>query len=337
MKTSMCRWPRKPQRKPGPSATLDSRLTNTLPSLSVSSSIAESRRSKPSWLRGYTPAAGALHCRQRDAHPEGVLLASLTASAWQVTYAQRIKASTGACACVHYPTCATGSRTREHHRLRRPEPRQRLRPRLVVVPRVADARRLDALEPRHHISNLPRAQLPRRHHVRREHPQLEHLEHVASRVRAQLVARAHGAVLDDHKHHRAAELVHVRIEQQQPERRRGVALRRRHVRDNCLLDRIDAKAAFCGAVDAGGRGQVKGSLDLACDTLRLRRGQVDLVDDGDDREVELKRHEEVCHGLRLHGAAAALRRAPLHFVARTHERRPVQGSTLPHGRPQPNV
>ena len=98
---------------------------------------------------------------------------------------------------------------------------------------------------------------------------------------------AQGAVDDPDGAHHAAVLVVGRVEDERPQRRVGVALRRRDALDDGV-EQLGHALARLGrdAQDRLGR-EAEDALDLERVALRVGGRQVDLVEDGDDLEVVL--------------------------------------------------
>ncbi len=102
----------------------------------------------------------------------------------------------------------------------------------------------------------------------------------------------------------AAVRVEVRVEDERLERRLRVALGRRNATDH-RLERVAHALARLAAGENGLLGGDRESLlDLVSRPLGIGGRKIDLVDDRDDLEVRVHRHERVGDGLRLH----ALRR-----------------------------
>ena len=75
--------------------------------------------------------------------------------------------------------------------------------------------------------------------------------------------------------------------------------RRRDALDDRLEELVDAGALLGGDVEHLLPLEADDVDELLGDALGLGGGEVDLVDDGDDREVELERHVDVGERLRL--------------------------------------
>ena len=111
------------------------------------------------------------------------------------------------------------------------------------------------------------------------------------------VAGLHRAVEDPAMDHRSPEGVVLGIEDQGGQRRRRIALGRRDPLDDGLEDLLDARSLLGGTLQMGVRVESQFRVDLLDDPLHVRRGEVDLVDHRDDRQIVL--HGEVEVGERL--------------------------------------
>ncbi len=116
---------------------------------------------------------------------------------------------------------------------------------------------------------------------------------------ANLQALADGAVDDADERHDAAVRVEVAVEDQRRERRIRVADGRRHVAHDRLEHVSDALAGLAGGQHGLVGGDRETLFDLVADALGIGGRQVDLVDERDDLEVRVHRHERVGDGLRL--------------------------------------
>ena len=89
------------------------------------------------------------------------------------------------------------------------------------------------------------------------------------------------------------------VDQAGLERRVAVALRRRDLGDDGFEHVLDPDARFGGGEDGFGSVEADDLLDLLLDAFGLGRGEVDLVDDGDDFVVVLDRLVDIGERLRL--------------------------------------
>ncbi len=130
-----------------------------------------------------------------------------------------------------------------------------------------------------------------------------HLHHVKLGARLHH-AHAHAglqhAVDDAHKADGAAVVVIHRIKHQGLQRRMLVSLRRRHVLHDDLQHLVDARAQLGRYPGGMGCVQPDHFLHLAAGLVRVRAGEVNLVDDGDGLQVVLQRQVHVGQRLRLH-------------------------------------
>ena len=188
----------------------------------------------------------------------------------------------------------------EDHRLDLAEAgvRRRRRP-AGLGHRVADLDLGDVLDVRHDPADFADGERVHRAALRREDADVLDLVLRQRRHQADPLAPLDLAVDHAHEHEGAAVAVVPAVEDHRLERPVGVPLRRRHplhdrgedVRDP--LPRLARGEDRLGAVEADDVG------DLLLDPVRLGRGEVDLVDDRDDREVVLDRLVGVGERLRL--------------------------------------
>ena len=163
--------------------------------------------------------------------------------------------------------------------------------------RVADLGLADVLEARGDVADLAGDQLLDRHELRPEDAQLQRLGHRAAAHQLDRLAVADRALgepdVDDH----ALVGVVVAVEDQALERALRVALRRRDPGDDGLEDVGDARAVLGRGEDDLLARDGQHGLELLDDRVGVGRGQVDLVEDRDEREVLA--HREVDVGQRL--------------------------------------
>ena len=232
----------------------------------------------------------------------------------------------------------------EHHRLQFLEARERRqrRPR-GLGDRVADLRVGHALDAAGDEAHFTRAEAIYHHRLRREDAELLHFVVLRGVHQQHLAAGADGAFqhADDDDH--AAVGVVPGVEDQRLERRRGIALGRRHPRDDRLEDVLDAAALLGAREDRGVAVEADDVLDLPASLVGLRAREIDLVDDRDDLEAVFHRQVGVRQRLRFHALrgidhqqrALARGERPRHLVAEVHVPRrvdEVQDVGLPVGR-----
>ncbi len=111
-----------------------------------------------------------------------------------------------------------------------------------------------------------------------------------------LVERARGEADVGHD---ALVLVVVGVEDEALQRIGGLALRRRHPADDRLEDLQDADPLLRRGEEDLLAGDRQDGLQLLDDDVGLGRGQVDLVDDGDDHQVLAQGQVDVGQGLGL--------------------------------------
>mmetsp|Transcript_17679 Transcript_17679/g.46409 ORF Transcript_17679/g.46409 Transcript_17679/m.46409 type:complete len:358 (-) Transcript_17679:116-1189(-) len=168
--------------------------------------------------------------------------------------------------------------------------------------RVAHARVVDGLDRGHEVPDLARLEGPVRHGDALGHHDAD-LRDVVRLARGQeldLVALGDAGPVDHPKiRDHALVRVELRVEDEAPRRLLLVVARRRHALDDRVQHVADAQPALRGGQDRVRAVQADRRLDLLGDALRLRRGQVDLVEDGDDLEVVLERQVDVRERLGL--------------------------------------
>ena len=89
------------------------------------------------------------------------------------------------------------------------------------------------------------------------------------------------------------------VENQRPHGSVRVALRRRHAADDRFQNPVNVDACFGADLHHICCVQADQDFDLLRDVVRLRGGQVDLIDDSNQVEVLLQRHVKVGEGLRF--------------------------------------
>ena len=198
---------------------------------------------------------------------------------------------------------------------------------------VADAHVAERLHARAHRADLRVVELLHLLREGRVAQELGHREGAARAHHADLVALLQVAVEDAHVHHDAAVLVVLRVEDEAAQLLRGRRLRRGQLLADHVEELLDALARLRGDIDAVLRGEAEDLLDLHRHAVRVGSGEVDLVDDGDQRQVARDREVGVRDGLRLdtlrrvddeHGAFARLERArdlvgEVHMAGRVDE------------------
>ena len=111
---------------------------------------------------------------------------------------------------------------------------------------------------------------------------------------------ADNAVHHAHKNDDAAVVVVLTVENERLHRRGGVARRRRDVRHDVLKHRVDVHAVFRADLRRVLRRQTDDLLHLVLRALRVCRGEVDLIYDGEYFKVIVEREIGVGERLRLH-------------------------------------
>ena len=165
--------------------------------------------------------------------------------------------------------------------------------------RVADLGVGDGLDVRGEEADFAHAERVDGERLGREDAELFDLVVLPGLHQANLLPGPHDAVDDAHEDDDAAIGVVPGVEDQRLERRVGIPVGRRQPVDDRLEDLRDAAALLRAREDGVLRVEADDLLDLAPDLLRLRAGQIDLVDDRDDLEVVLDREVHVRERLRL--------------------------------------
>ena len=153
--------------------------------------------------------------------------------------------------------------------------------------RVADLRVADGLDPGEDEPDFADAQLVDRHRLGRERADLLDLVLLPQLHELDLHAGADDAVDDARQDDDAAVGVVPGVEDQRLQRRVGIPFRRRQPVDDRLEDLVDAGAFLRARQDRVARVEPDDVLDLPLRFVRLRAGEIDLVDDRDDLEVVL--------------------------------------------------
>ena len=192
-----------------------------------------------------------------------------------------------------------GVETAEHHRLGLPVPRQRLTPGRGVGHRLTDPGLADVLDPRDQVADLARSESGDRAHPGAADTDLLGVVGPAGLEVEEPAARVQVAVEDPDRAHDAPVRVVDGVEDQRLERRVGVAGRRRHLRDQGVEELRDPLAGLGRDAQHVGGGNPEDPLDLLGAPVGLGRGQVDLVERGDDGEVGVERGVAVGQGLGL--------------------------------------
>ena len=177
-----------------------------------------------------------------------------------------------------------GVNTAEHHRLRRTVAGQRLSGRAVRLgDRIAHAGIGHGLDGRGEVTDLARAQLLLGRQAERQHiAALEHLEFRARGHHFDLHPRTDAALHQAHIHDNALIGVVLAVKNQRAQRRVRIARRRGDVGHDALEHLVNVDVHFRGDLRAVLGRDADDVLDLLLDARRIRRRQVDLVDDRHD-------------------------------------------------------
>ena len=158
---------------------------------------------------------------------------------------------------------------------------------------LTDARLTDVFDPRDEVADLPGPERGDRSRDGKPHADLLGFVVLLRLHVPQATAAAERAVEHAHRAHHAAVRVVDRVEDEGLERRVGVALGWRDARDQRVEQRGNAFAGLRRDLqDLVGR-DAEDVLDLARHPIGLGRGEVDLVQCGDDREVVFERQVTV--------------------------------------------
>ena len=114
---------------------------------------------------------------------------------------------------------------------------------------------------------------------------------------------AHGSLHDAHENDDAAIGVEPRVKDEGLERRIGIAFGRGEPVHDRLQHLVDALACFGAHGDSVGSIQSDSLLDVLLGAQNVGRGQVDLVDHGNDFEAVMDGQVGVGEGLRFHALA----------------------------------
>ena len=181
------------------------------------------------------------------------------------------------------------------------------------------------------IAHLTRLQHIGRLHVRLEHTNFLDLAFQTGAEETQPVAPAQAALEDTHVCHHAPVGIVDGVKDQRGSSFLLFPDRRRHRVHDRLQQRMDPLPRL------GGNGKRlllrdrKDLFQLFTAHFHIRRRKVDLVDDGDDRQIVLHCHVHVGNGLRLnalrgidhqHGTVTGGKR-PAHFVSKVHVTRGI--------------
>jgi len=124
--------------------------------------------------------------------------------------------------------------------------------------------------------------------VRLEDTELLHLELLAVAPQANVLLERDGALEHSNQHHHAAVVVVPAVEDEGLEGRVLRAARRGHVLDDRFQNLVDAEAFFGRRRHRHLAVEADDVFDLSAGALDVGRGQIDLVDDGDDLEIVLE-------------------------------------------------
>ena len=141
------------------------------------------------------------------------------------------------------------------------------------------------------------------HRLGRQRAQRFDFIHLVVETKANLHVPRDPAVHHAHQNHRAAKGIEPGVEDQRLQRRFRRAGRRRNARHDGFQHRFHAEAALGADQERVGRGNRQDIFDLLLRLVGLRGGEIDLVDDGNDREIVLRREERVGDGLRFDALA----------------------------------
>ena len=192
----------------------------------------------------------------------------------------------------------------EHHRLRRLEAGQRLGAGLLVVgDGVADAGVGHLLDLRGDEADFAGTKRRDILHFGLEDADLVDLVMGVGAHHLDLLALLQRSVEDAHQHDDAEIGVVPAVDQQRLQRRVLVALGRRQARDDRLQHVGDADAGLGGNEHGVGGVEADDVLDLLLDAVGLGRGQVDLVEDGNDLMAGVDRLIDIGERLRLDALA----------------------------------
>ena len=193
-----------------------------------------------------------------------------------------------------------GEEAGEDHRLGLREAGQRLGRRASCLrDRVADARGVQVLDVRPEESDLSDRELCDRLPLGLQDPGLLDLGFEGRRHGADLHPRRESPVHDPDERGDAAVRVVPGIEDQRIERRLRIPGRGRHGRYDALEQLLDPDPLLGGGENSVSGRDADDLLDLFPRPLGLGRREVDLVDDGHDRQVVVDREVGVGESLRL--------------------------------------
>ncbi len=196
-----------------------------------------------------------------------------------------------------------GKQAREHHGLDRFKSGQRRRGPRGIDDGVAHARIGHLLDVGDDEADVAGDEFLEHHGLGRQRAERFDFVHLVVEAQANFHVLRDSPVHHAHQHHRAAKRIEPRIENQRLQRRFRRAGRRRDARHDGFQHDLHAEAAFGADQQRVGGGNRQHIFDLLFRLLGLRRGQIDLVDDGNDREIVLRREKRVGDGLRLDALA----------------------------------
>ena len=205
------------------------------------------------------------------------------------------------CFAQHRVVLATdGIDAGEHEALGRLVPGER-RARRSCLRRdgVADLCLADVLETGRDVAHLAGGELLDRHELRSEDAELQGFRDHAAGHEADRLRGLERALLEPDVDDDALVGVVVAVEDQALDRGRGIAGRRRDPFDDGLEDVDDAGPVLGAGEDDFLARDRQHVLELVDDGVRVGRGQVDLVEDGDEREVLAQGEVDVGERLRL--------------------------------------
>jgi hypothetical protein len=169
----------------------------------------------------------------------------------------------------------------------------------VARDRVTDLGLAHVLEPGRHVPDLPGGELPDGDQLRPEDPELERVGLRATGHEPDRVVRPERALGESDVHDDALVRVVMAFEDQALEWRGRVSLRRRDALDDRFEDLRDARPLLGARQDHLFARDRQHVLELFDDRVRVGRRQVDLVEDGDERQVLAQREVDVGERLGL--------------------------------------
>ena len=157
----------------------------------------------------------------------------------------------------------------------------------------------DCLDGSRHIAHVARQQRVLLHVAGAANAHFDHFKHCAGLHHAHAHARFQHAVDHANKTDGSAVVVIYRVKHKRLQRLFLTPFGRRHMVDDRLQHLADADAHFGRHPGRMGCIQADHLLDLLAGLIRLRRGQVDLVDHRDGLQVMLQRQVHIGQGLRF--------------------------------------